>query len=212
MVFGIGETLERRRWMPHRPRVLMGDSGYAVLDLLHCCQSLAQLVTIIARLRLDAALYAATPPRLTGQNVRPLLKGRRRPALKALLDLPTVSCVEVSAAWYNGTTRMVELRSQTALWYRSSKPPVHMRWVLIRDPQGAFTSQALALYRFGGGLDADPAMVCAALATGQSPFGRYRPIWAWKPSVSGRTWPSPAQRPFRWGYSPGPSGCLPSFR
>ena len=28
------------------------------LDLLHCCQSLAHPVTLIARLRLNAALYA----------------------------------------------------------------------------------------------------------------------------------------------------------
>ena len=46
-------------------------------------------------------------------------------------------------AWYDGTTRSVELTSQTALWYRSGKPPVTIRWVLIRDPQGAFDPQAL---------------------------------------------------------------------
>ena len=46
-------------------------------------------------------------------------------------------------AWYDGTTRIVELTSQTAVWYRSSKPPVLLRWVLIRDPQGAFDPQAL---------------------------------------------------------------------
>ena len=135
--------LQLRRWLPHRPLVLVGDSGYAVLDLLHCCQSLAQPVTLIARLRLDAALYAPAPPRQTGQNGRPPLKGRRLPALKALLDLPAVSWIEVSAAWYDGTTRTVELTSQTAVWYRSGKPPVPLRWVLVRDPQGEFTPQAL---------------------------------------------------------------------
>ena len=128
--------LQLRRWLPHRPLVLVGDSGYAVLDLLHCCQSLAQpVVTLIARLRLDAALYAPAPPRQTGQN--------GRPPLKALLDLPAVSWIEVSAAWYDGTTRTVELTSQTAVWYRSGKPPVPLRWVLVRDPQGEFTPQAL---------------------------------------------------------------------
>ena len=91
----------------------------------------------------DAALYAPAPPRQTGQNGRPPLKGRRRPALKALLDLPTVSWTEVPAAWYDGTTRTVELTSQTAVWYRSGKPPVPLRWVLVRDPQGEFTPQAL---------------------------------------------------------------------
>ena len=63
--------------------------------------------------------------------------------LKALLDLPTVSWVEVSVAWYNGATRTVELTSQTAVWYRSGKPPVPLRWVLVRDPQGEFATQAL---------------------------------------------------------------------
>ena len=46
-------------------------------------------------------------------------------------------------AWYDGTTRTVELTSQTAVWYRSGKPPVLIRWVLIRDPQGSFATQAL---------------------------------------------------------------------
>ena len=123
--------------------MLVGDSSYAVLDLLHCCQSLAQPVTLIARLRLDAALYEPAPARQPGRNGRPPLKGRRLPALKALLDLPTVSWVEVSVAWYDGTTRTVELTSQTAVWYRSGKPPVPLRWVLVRDPQSEFATQAL---------------------------------------------------------------------
>ena len=46
-------------------------------------------------------------------------------------------------AWYDGATRTVELTSQTAVWYRSGKPPVPIRWVLIRDPQGSFAPQAL---------------------------------------------------------------------
>ena len=46
-------------------------------------------------------------------------------------------------SWYDGTTRMVELTSQIAVWYRSGKPAVTIRWVLIRDPEGAFDPQAL---------------------------------------------------------------------
>ena len=84
-------VLQLRRWLPQRPLVLVGDNGYAVLDLLHCCQSLAQPVTLIARLRLDAARYAPAPPRQPGQNGRPALKGARRPPLKALLDQPQVT-------------------------------------------------------------------------------------------------------------------------
>ena len=132
-----------RRWLPHRPIVLVGDNGYAVLDLLHCCQSLRRPVTLIARLRLDAALYAPAPTRQPGQNGRPALKGQRRPSLKTLLEQADVPWTVAAVAWYDGTTRTVELTSQTAVWYRSGKPPVTIRWVLIRDPRGAFDPQAL---------------------------------------------------------------------
>ena len=118
----------------------MGDNGYAVLDLLHCCQSLREPVTLIARLRLDAALYAPAPARQPG---RPPLKGLRRPSLKVLLDQPQATWASVAVAWSDGATRTVELTSQTAVWYRSGKPPVLIRWVLIRDPQGSFATQAL---------------------------------------------------------------------
>ena len=62
--------LQLRRWLPQRPLVLVGDNAYAVLDLLHCCQSLREPVTLIARLRLDAALYAPAPPRQPGRAAR----------------------------------------------------------------------------------------------------------------------------------------------
>ena len=140
--------LQLRRWLPRRPLVLVGDGGYAVLDLLHFCQSLREPVTLIARLRLDAGLYAPAPPRQPGQMGRPRVKGPRLPTLKQLLDLPdlslpTLSWVPSPVAWYDGTTRTLELASQTAVWYHWGKPPVPIRWVLIRDPKGELDTQAL---------------------------------------------------------------------
>ena len=135
--------LQLRRWLPHRYLVLVGDSGYAVLDLLHFCQYLREPVTFITRLRLDAGLYAPAPPRLSGQNGRPRVKGVRLPTLKERLGLPTVSWITATAAWYDNTTRTVEITSQTALWYHPGKPPVPIRWVLVRDLKGEFDSQAL---------------------------------------------------------------------
>ena len=35
------------------------------------------------------------------------------------------------------------LVSDTAVWYHSGESPVALRWVLIRDPQGEFATQAL---------------------------------------------------------------------
>ena len=78
-------NLQLRRWLPQRPLVLVGDNSYAVLDLLHCCQSLREPVTLIARLRPDAAVYAPAPARQPGQPGRPPLQGPRRPPLKAFL-------------------------------------------------------------------------------------------------------------------------------
>ena len=135
--------LQLRRWLPQRPLVLVGDNGYAVLDLLHRCQSLREPVTLIVRLRMDAALYAPAPARQPGQNGRPPLKGARRPSLKALLDQPQTTWASAAVAWYDGATRTVELTSQTAVWYRSGKSPAPIRWVLIRDPRGSFAPQAL---------------------------------------------------------------------
>ena len=43
--------LQLRRWLSRRSLVLVGDSGYAVLDLLHLCQSLSEPITLIFRLR-----------------------------------------------------------------------------------------------------------------------------------------------------------------
>ena len=135
--------LQLRRWLPNRALVLVGDSNYAVLALLHFCQSLAQPVTLITRLRLDAALYEPAPPREPGQNGRPRIKGQRLPTLKELLGRPGGDWTNSCVAWYDGSTRTVEFISQTAVWYSQAKPPVPIRWVLIRDPLGKFDPQAL---------------------------------------------------------------------
>ena len=57
--------------------------------------------------------------------------------------MPDVSWNASPVAWYDGTVRVVEIASQTAVWYHSGKPPVPIRWVLVRDPKGEFDPQAL---------------------------------------------------------------------
>ena len=135
--------LQLRRWLPHRPLILVGDNGYAVLDLLHFCQSLPEPLTLIARLRLDAGLYDPAPPRQPGQTGGPRVKGERQPTLKELLDEPSLPWATARVLWYDGTIRTMELASQTAVWYHWGKPPVPIRWVLIRDPKGELDTQAL---------------------------------------------------------------------
>ena len=135
--------LQLRRWLPNRHIVVVADSSYAALDLLHFCQSMTRPVTFITRLRLDAALYEPAPARIPGQMGRPRVKGQRLPSLIKLLDQNDARWSRVSVVWQDGATRALELRSQTAIRYHSGKPPVSIRWILIRDPLGQLRTQAL---------------------------------------------------------------------
>ena len=45
--------------------------------------------------------------------------------------------------WYGERDRPVDLVSGTAVWYHPGRPPVPIRWVLLRDPAGRFKAQAL---------------------------------------------------------------------
>lgn len=135
--------LQLRRWLPHRSLVLLGDSTYAVLELLHFCQSLPHPVTFVTRLRLDAALYEPAAPRQPHQKGRPRVKGARLPTLQQRLQCPDTSWTRVIVPWYDGAQRLLEIASDTAVWYHSGLPPVPLRWVLIRDPLGEFKPQAL---------------------------------------------------------------------
>src|SRR5579871_1838325 len=47
-----------RRWLPHRPLVLVADSHFSALEWLARCSRPAVGAVVVTRLRLDAALYA----------------------------------------------------------------------------------------------------------------------------------------------------------
>ena len=132
-----------RCWLPDRRLVVVADSTYAVLALLAHCSHLAKPVTMITRLRLDAALYDSAPTRAPGTKGRPRLKGPRQPTLAQRLRSPETVWQLLTVRWYGGVERAIELATDTAVWYHSGEPLVPLRWVLIRDPQGRFEPQAL---------------------------------------------------------------------
>lgn len=132
-----------QRWVPDRRLVVVADSSYAVLELLAATNALPTPVSMITRLRLDAALYDPAPPREPGKKGAPRKKGNRQPTLAQRLSDPATVWETVSLRWYGGSTRSVELASGTAVWYHSAKPVVPLRWVLLRDVEGKFAPQAL---------------------------------------------------------------------
>ena len=131
------------RWVPGREVVYVADRSFAALELLAKVKALPR-ASMITRLRLDAALYDPPPPRPPGTTGRPRLKGKRRPTLEAVLaDERTPWTMVRVEQWYGAGPREVEVATDTAVWYHAGKPPVAIRWLLIRDPQQEFDPQAL---------------------------------------------------------------------
>ena len=133
-----------RRWLPERMMVLVADSSYSVLDLLHRCNQFHNPIVMVTRLRLDAGLYEPAPPRTDKQRGRPRKKGARLPTLQAVLEDEKTLWQKVSIArWYSQRQREIEICSGTCVWYHGGLPVVPIRWVLIRDPDKKFKAQAL---------------------------------------------------------------------
>jgi DDE superfamily endonuclease len=136
--------LQVARWMPGRKLVVVGDGTYAVLDFLLNISRRLPDVSVVTRLRLDACLYDPPPAvRAAGKRGPNPLKGTKQPKLAARLSDPTTPWQAHTLSWYAGTTRQMEIATGTALWYQSPIPPVAIRWVLIRDPQGVYEPMAL---------------------------------------------------------------------
>ena len=145
-----------RRWYPEQEIVAVADRAYASLKLLDRCRKLRNPITFLSRLRLDAALYEPAPPRKPGQRGRPRLKGGRLPNLSEVAEDHATLWKPITVAnWYGSEDRTVEIASETALWYSTGLFAVPIRWVLVRDPQGEFKTQALLCTD----LDADPQKI-----------------------------------------------------
>src|SRR5215213_11657654 len=118
--------------------------------------------------RSTSRLLCAIP----GQRGRPRLKGARLPNLSVVAEAPnTVWKPTTITNWYGNGDRMVEIASETAVWYSTGLFAVPLRWVLVRDPQKEFKTQALLCTD----LNADPEKIlswfvmrwqCDALAAG----------------------------------------------
>lgn len=131
-----GVLLQLRRWLPQRQIVCVCDAGFAALELL---DAVRKHVTIITRLRLDAALYEPAPERTATTKGRRRVKGEKLPRLKQRLDDPEQDWQPlVLRRWYQQNDRRVEVLTGTAVWYHPGLPVVPIRWLLVRDPDGKF--------------------------------------------------------------------------
>lgn len=136
-------------WLPHRRIIGVGDTSFAAIDLLN---DVRPWLTMITRLRLDAALHKPAPKRTPGKVGRPPVVGKRQLTLKQRLVNPKTRWRRLLVTgWYGRGERMVEIISGTAVWNHPGRR-VPIRYVLVRDPQGELEPQAFLCTD----LDADP--------------------------------------------------------
>ena len=136
-------VLQVRRWLPRRQLVVIGDSSFAVIQLLFGLRQLKNPVTVIARFRMDAALYEPAKNG-KGQKGRPRKKGKRLPTLEKVTTDKHVRWKKLTVQeWYGEKKRPIEITSGTAVWYHSGEPPLPIRWIIVRDPKHIFKTQAL---------------------------------------------------------------------
>ena len=120
------------RWLK-RSFIFIGDGGFACIALGHAC--IKQNVTLVSRLRLDAALYHFAPSPVKGQLGRHRVKGDRAPSLKKLANDLTQAWIEMTVNWYGGESKTVRILTGVCLWYSAGEKPLPIRWVLVVDPK-----------------------------------------------------------------------------
>lgn len=127
-------VLQVRRWVPERELILVTDGGFAAVELASDCRR--HRVTLVCRLRIDAALYdppAVPPPGRRGPKPK---KGPRQPSPKRRAADPATQWESVEVDWYGGRGKAMQVVTGTGLWHTPHLDPVPIRHVLARDPEG----------------------------------------------------------------------------
>jgi hypothetical protein len=142
-----------RRWLPGRRLVLVVDGSFAAVLLALAC--VKHRVTMVSRLRWDAALYHPPGLQPPGKRGRKPLKGKRQRSLQGWAERSDTPWETVEVNWYGGQRKKLWVFSRTALWYTPGLPPVAIRYVLVADPEGKLRMEAF----FGTDLQASPEQI-----------------------------------------------------
>ena len=125
-------------WFPDRKFVLLGDWGFASHDLALFCHRHGDRVTLIARLRSDANLYALPSVTRSCGPGRHRRKGKKLPGPRQTVAR-TKCRARASVRWYGSSVRELEMLSGCGGWYRGRgggrAALIPIRWVFTHDPQ-----------------------------------------------------------------------------
>jgi DDE superfamily endonuclease len=123
-----------RHWLPQRLLVLVVAGGFAAVALALACGE--HQLTMVARLRLDAALSHPPTPQPKGKRGRKPTKGTRQRRLKMWAARSDTPWEKLTSEWDGGQRKVLWVFSRTALWYTPGWAEVAIRFVLVRDPEG----------------------------------------------------------------------------
>lgn len=131
------------RWLPDRLIVLVVDGAFAAVKLALLCASTPNLI-LVTRLRLDASLYHPAGVQPKGKRGRKPSKGARQRKLREWAARGDTPWEAVEVTWYGGVRKPMLIFSRTGLWHTPGWPPVAIRYVLVRDPEGKLRDSAFA--------------------------------------------------------------------
>ena len=144
-----------RRWLPGRRLVLVVDGGFAAVSLALAC--VTHHVTMVSRLRWDAALYHEPAPQPPGKRGPKPIKGKRQRSLQGWAERSDTPWETVEVEWYGGQLKTLWVFSRVALWYTPRLSPVAIRFVIVCDPEGKLRMEAF----FCTDLEAAPEQILA---------------------------------------------------
>lgn len=127
--------LQVRRWIGKtRSLILVGDGGFAAGQLALDCIRFG--ISLVSRLKMNAALFDFPAERGSGQRGRTARKGVRLKNFKQMLSLDGLPWKEMEVVGYGGKKRMARVLSNTCMWGADGVTPIPIRWVLVVDPTG----------------------------------------------------------------------------
>lgn len=139
--------LQVRRWLgPERSIVVVADSAFCCREICKAC--IKYNVLFCSQLRLNASLYDFPPIQVGKRKSRPRVVGGRLPNLNVLVDDKDQNWQKLSAPWYSGKTKDLDVLTGNCLWYHSSVGGIPIRWILTKDPTGGNEPMAILVTDF----------------------------------------------------------------
>jgi hypothetical protein len=124
-----------RRWIGKgRQIILVGDGGFAAGALALRCIELG--ITLVSRLKMNAALFDFPPENVPGKRGRIPSKGVKLKNFKEMLGMKELPWQETEVIGYGGVKRLVRFVSCTCMWGADGSIPIPIRWVLVTDSSG----------------------------------------------------------------------------